>query len=94
MKKWAIGVVSSVIFVPMIAVNWTWIQKVWAAPAEIRVVDNKVESMAQTQKEQASLMKGMIDLQKDLQYRQDKSETVTNMQIAALKEVVKEIKKK
>lgn len=88
MKKWLIGVVSSVILVPTIVLCWGNIKAIWAAPASIATVDKKVDDLTELVKEQGQTQKQLADLVVGQNHRIEKNEAVTAVQIKALEKIV------
>lgn len=94
MKKWVWGAISGVLVIPALVFGREHFGKVWAAPASIETVDQKVNDLSDVVKRQGELHKETTVIIRDIQHRQEMSEKVSQVQYEAMKELVKEIKRK
>lgn len=89
-KKWAVGVLLSVIVVPCISMNWKHIQTLWASPERVE----KVEKV--TEKQMTSLEQ-IAKLALEEKSRNDRQEAVYEAQMTSVQkqlELIAELKKK
>lgn len=89
-RKWLIGIVSTLVVLPILVFSRDRICQVWASPTEIKEVKNKVEK-------QSTALEQIAQLSLEQKSRMDKSEAVSDVQIKALQaqlELVSELKKK
>lgn len=90
MKKWLIGIGSTVILTPILVLSWGNIQAIWANPAKTEDLAKKVEKHSVAQEQIAQLVL-------EQKARIDKDDAVTQAQLQAVKEqlvLIAELKKK
>ena len=90
MKKWLIGVGSSVILMPILIFSWGNIRGIWAAPSKVESLEARVEKDSAHQEQIAQLVL-------EQKARMDKDDAVTQVQLQAMKEqlsLISELKKK
>lgn len=88
-KKWLLGIVSSVIIVPLCIANWKNIQSVWALPDKTEKIEKKVNVQEDTTQQISQLVL-------EQKVRMDAQEMVNKLQVEALKDqlsIIAEIKK-
>lgn len=78
-KKWVIGIVSSIIIIPILTFGWKNVQAVWASPEKLEKVEAKVDK-AETAQEAISR------LLLEQQARMDKNEAVYQANLESTKE--------
>ena len=83
MKKWIIGVVSSVILMPIIVFSWGNIQAIWAGPEKTEKIEKALE-------EQEESLEQVADLLLEQKNRQEKHEAV----FAAQLELIADMKRR
>ena len=87
---WLKGALISVIIIPIIAFSWHNIQSIWASPEKIEGIEKKVNKHETSEEKIEKLII-------EQQARIDKQETVSALQVEALREQLKlvaELKKK
>jgi len=88
-KKWIVGILTSVIIIPVCVANWKNIQSIWALPDKTEKIEKKVN----VQEDATEQISKLVLEQK---VRMDAQEMVTKLQVEALKEqlnLVAELKK-
>lgn len=88
-KKWLVGILTSVIIIPVCVANWKNIQSVWALPEKTQKIEAKVD-------EQEDATEQISKLVLEQKTRMDNQEMVNKLQVEALKEqlsLVAELKK-
>jgi len=89
MKKWAVGIASTVILVPALVLVWNHLGKVWGAPKKLETVEQAVIQQAETQETLKD-----VYLQQDkklelLESEQRHQRELTTVQVEALKELLR-----
>jgi glucan biosynthesis protein len=71
-KKWAIGVILSIVVIPTLALSWHNIQAIWANPEATKKIEKKVMSHEELQDHLAKLVM-------EQSYRIEKNEQLDDM---------------
>lgn len=93
-KKWLIGVVTAIIIVPAITLQWKNIQSIWAAPSAIATVEKKVEHQETSDAKQQETLDTLKNMVYEQKIQSDAQKKIDAAQLEALKAIVEASKKK